>query len=46
MFTSEWSGRILYNRSNVVSLDEEICAENNRLPEGAYEIPTETKQIF
>jgi hypothetical protein len=45
-FTSEWSGRILYNRSNVMSLEEEVCAENDRLPEGVYEIPTETKPIF
>jgi hypothetical protein len=29
-----------------MSLEEEVCAENDRLPEGVYEIPTETKQIF
>ncbi len=45
-FTSEWSGRILYNRSNVMGLEEEVCAENDRLPEGVYDIPTETKPIF
>jgi len=46
MFASEWTGRITYNRSNAVLLDEEACAENNRLPEGNYDIPMETKQIF
>jgi hypothetical protein len=44
-FTTEWTGRIIYNRSNVTLLDEEVCAENDRLPEGVYEIP-ETKETF
>ena len=46
VFTTEWTGRIVYNRSNVALMEEEACAENDRLPEGSYDIPMETKLIF
>jgi len=46
VFTTEWTGRIVYNRSNAALLEEEACAENDRLPEGSYDIPVETKPIF
>jgi hypothetical protein len=46
MFTSEWSGRILYNRSNVLGLDEEICAENNRLPMGSMKFRPRRNRFF
>ena len=48
MFTSEWSGRSVYNRVNTTPdrWEEEVCAENDRLPNGTYEIPTETKVVF
>lgn len=47
-FTSEWAGRVVYNRSDVVQLAEEVCAENNLVPNGLefYDIPQETKPTF
>jgi hypothetical protein len=45
-FTSEWSGRIVYGRSNAPLIEEEACAENDRLPEGVYDIPVEKTPPF
>jgi hypothetical protein len=45
-FMSEWSGRIVYGRSNAPLIDEEACAENDRLPEGFYDIPVEKAPPF
>jgi hypothetical protein len=40
-FYRPFNTRMVYNRSNVTGLVEEICAENNRLPTtGVYAIPT------
>ncbi len=45
-FTIVWPGRFVYNRSNAQSFEEEICAENDRLPHGQYEVPHETKTLY
>ena len=45
-FGSEWTGRIVYARSNAPLIEEEACAENDRLPEGVYDIPVENKPAF
>jgi hypothetical protein len=47
-FTTEWTGRIVYNRSDVAQLIEEVCAENNLVPNGLefYDIPQETRARF
>lgn len=48
MFTSEWSGRTVYNRANLPPerWEEEVCAENDRLPNGEYDIPAEPRPVF
>ena len=47
-FTTQWTARMVYGRSNARELTEEVCAENNLdvVTQQIYPIPTATNPDF